>query len=135
MSVTTSGALRLSEVRARAAAALEPATDDDPPVLVNLVDAVQPPALMLVWADPWLEPHSFGTGLWFANLEVLCIASRVEPGPGVDTLEQLVGYTIERLQDDPYPWPAANVQAPRVFQINNLNLLAARVAYRVPTTI
>jgi hypothetical protein len=135
MTVTAGGTLLLGSVRAQAALALAPSLDSDPPVHADLVDAIDPPALMLIWADPWLEPHTFGTGLWFANLEVLCIASRVEPGPGVEKLEELVGYTVGRLQDDDYPWPAANVQAPRVFTINNLPLLGARVAYRVPVTI
>ena len=126
-------ALRLTEVRAQAATALAQASADDPVVHVDLVDAVDPPALMLVWADPWV---TFETPcLWWANLVVLCLASRVEPGPGVEKLEQLVTYTVERLQADDYPWPVASSQAPRIFTIANIPLLGARVGYRVPIAI
>ena len=133
--MSSNGTLLLGEVRARAATALAPLTDDDPTVLVNLVDAVQPPALMLEWDDPWLEAETFGRALWFGNLVVLCLAARVQPGPGVEKLEQLAAYTIGRLQADTYPWPVASLQAPRVFTIGNVPLLGARVGYRVPVTV
>ena len=137
---TAVGVLRLIDVRARAAAALEPELDDDPAVLVNLVDAVQPPALMLDWDDPWLTVGLDGRPVmgpctWEASLSVICFGSRVEPGPGVEQLEQLVTYTINRLRADDYPWPVATVQSPRVFTIANIPLLGARVGYRVPVTI
>ena len=74
----------------------------DPDVLVDYVDAVHPPALILLWDDPWLEPrpgtHVRPRLLWNARLLVWCIAGRVEPGPGVAKLEELVGYAIGRLR-------------------------------------
>ena len=129
------GLLRVAEVRARAAAALEPEAETDPPVLVNIVDAVEPPALMLEWVDPWLEPQTAGTGYWLARLDVVCLAQRHEPGPGVESLEALITHTITRLRADSYPWPAATLQAPRVFTIAGVPLLGARVSYRLPVTI
>ena len=127
--------LKLTDVRARAAAALAPVAPDDPPVLVDLVDSVDPPAIMLLWADPWLEPQTAGTGFWFARLDAFCIAARVDPGPGVAMLESLVSHTIARMRADEYPWPAATLQAPRVFTIAGVPLLGARVSYRLPVTI
>jgi hypothetical protein len=140
VSATETGVLELTAVRARAAAALEPATDSDPAVLVDLVDAVHPPVLMLDWDDPWLTPGLdnrpvMGPCVWQANLSVICIASRVEPGPGVETLEQLVTYTIDRFRYDPYPWPVATAQSPRRFDIGGVTYLGARVGYRVPVTV
>ena len=53
MTVATGGGLLyLGDVRAAAAAALEPADSTDPPVLVDFVDSISPPVLMLEWADP-----------------------------------------------------------------------------------
>ena len=130
----------MSEVRARAAAALAPTGPDDPDVHVDIVDAVEPPALLLFWADPWLNGKVIGgmnggSGLWDAWLEVLCVASRVEPGPGMSKLEELVGYAIGRFQDDDYTWPAETFYAPRRFDIGGITYLGARMVFRVPVTI
>jgi hypothetical protein len=136
--VSTNGALRLSEVRAAAAAALAPATDTDPTVLVDIVDALHPPALMLLWTDPFLEPQVVGmgaTGLWDARFEVLAVASRVEPGPGMTKIEELVAFVMNRLAADPYTWPADTLYAPRRFDIGGVTYLGARLVFKVPVTL
>ena len=132
--VSANGALPLTEVRARAALALDPAEPGAPEVLVNVVDAVTPPVIMLTWEDPWLTPRTvgMGDGFWDAQLGVLCLAARLEPGAGVETLEDLVAYAIGRLAADSYPWPVASSQAPRIFEIGGVPLLGARLVYRVP---
>jgi hypothetical protein len=133
--------IRLTEVRERAAAALAPASDDDPEVLIDVVDALSPPALLLFWADPWLSNRTVGgkavngTGYWDAWFEVLCVAGRIEPGPGMAKLEELVSFVIHRLQDDDYTWPHETFYAPRRFDIGGVTYLGARMIYRVPVTI
>jgi len=128
----TAGLIGLTDLRARAAAALAPTLDGDPAVLEAPVDAVDPPALIVAWEDPWVE---FQTPcFWYANLVVLCVASRVEPAAGVETLEGLMAYVISRLRDDPNSWPMASTTAPRLFEINNIPLLGARLVYRAPVT-
>lgn len=132
------GSLPLTSVRAVAASALTPSPDDPPiAVLPDLVDAVEPPALMLEWNDPWLELETVagGFGIFYARLNVICFAGRVEPGPGVATLEQLVSYTLGRLQSDAYSWPLDDSQAPRRFDINGIPLLGARLLFRVPVAL
>ena len=131
----TNGALSLTAVRARMAAALAPAVEGDPMVLLDVVDAVSPPCLLLVWGDPWLTPSAFGPALFDAELAVLAVASRVEPGPGVETLERLVEFSVGRLRADGYPWPQSTSQAPRVFDIGGVPYLGARIVYRVPVTV
>ena len=133
-------ALRLTEVRERAAAALAPSVPEDPEVLVDVVDSLTPPALLLLWADPWLDKKTAGgmnggTGLWDAWLEILCIAGRIEPGPGMTKLEELVAFTITRLQEDAYTWPPETFYSPRRFDIGGINYLGARIVLRVPVTI
>lgn len=129
----------LADVRPRAAAALAPVDDGDPAVLVDVVDSLDPPALMLAWDEPWLTAGvgvaSMGPCLWTARLAVLCVGSRVEPGPGVAKLEELVGYTVGRLKADNYSWPFAGCTAPRVFEIAGVRYLAARLTYAVPVSI
>ena len=125
-------ALHLNEVRARAAAALAPASEDDPDVLFDYPDAAQPPSLILIWDDPWLTPETFGPCLFKARFAVLCVVGRVNPA--IEQLEGLVGYTIARLQADGYSWPQAQTQAPRNFEIGGIPLLGARVVYQVDVT-
>ena len=129
------GALTLDAVRPAAAGALAPAGDGDPEIHVEYVDAVEPPAIILDWDDPWLTPRSFGRDLWEGNLALMLIAGRLEPGPGVEALEGLAAFAIGRLRADPYPWPQASSQGPRVFRIGGIPYLGARLVYRVPVTI
>jgi hypothetical protein len=137
----TTGTLDLTEIRATAAAALEPDSPNDPTVHVEVVDSLEPPALMLLWEDPWLVPGGsagpvMGPCVWTARLLVLCVAGRLEPGPGVETLERLVSHVVTRLRDDPaYTWPPATALAPRIFDIGGVPYLGARVTYTVPASI
>ena len=72
---------------------------------------------------------------FFANLAVLCVAGRLEPGPGIETLERMAGYVVERLQaDSDYAWPPSSSQAPREFRVADIPYLGARVIYRIPVT-
>ena len=131
-------ALSLTDVRAVAAAALAPQADTDPTVLADLVDAVTPPALMLGWDDPWIAMATIGGahGYYAAQFVVLCFAGRLEPGAGQATLEELVGYTINRLAQDPQTagWPLNAAQAPRRFDVSGIALLGARLSYQVPVS-
>jgi hypothetical protein len=132
---TATSTLLLTNVRAALATALAPVEDDDPNVLADLVDAIDPPVLMLEWSDPWLTPRTVGQGWWDAHLNVLAIAGRLEPGPGVERLEQLAQFVIARLSADSYSWPVESMTAPRRFDIAGLTYLGARVSLRVPVTV
>lgn len=129
----------LTSIRAIAAAALAPVDDDDPVVLANLVDAVVPPALMLGWDDPWIAQQTVAgaRGPYQAQLVVLCFAGRLEPGPGVDVLEQLVVYTITRLGADRQTagWPLTGAQAPRRYDVSGISYLGARLMFRTPISL
>ena len=130
----------LEGLRPAAAAVLAPENEADPPVHIDVVDSLDPPALMLTWDEPWLavgasERATMGPCLWTARLAVMCIAARLEPGPGVTKLEQLVDYAISRFRADTYSWPFAGCTAPRVVEIAGVRYLAARLTYAVPVTI
>lgn len=122
--------MNLLDARAKLAADLAPVADGDPEVLVNLVDALEPPALMIGWAEPWLTANT--ACLYAGRLTVTAVAGRLEPGAGIETLEQLVTYTLDRLRSSGGAWPLDAVGGPRVFTIGNINYLAARVTLRVP---
>jgi hypothetical protein len=135
MSVAESGTLTVSDVRARAALALAPADPGDPDVHDNLVDAPSPPSLMLLWDDPWLEPEGVGSCIWKARLEVRCFASRVDPGAGIEKLEELVVYVLERMRADTYPWPVALVDQPGIHYAAGVPYLGARVLYQLRVSL
>jgi len=122
--------MNLLDARVKLAAALAPIADDDPTVLSNLVDALEPPALMLGWGEPWLTADTacLSTG----RLVVTAVAARLVPGAGVETLERLVDYTLGRLAADGGAWPLDSVSGPRLFTVAKIDYLAARIILRVP---
>ncbi len=121
--------MNLLDARSKLAAALAPVDDADPNVLVDLVDSIEPPALMLGWGEPWLLPDT--ACLRTGRLVVTCVAGRLVPGSGIEQLEQLITYTSRRLVDDVGKWPLDSVGGPRVFTVGGVNYLAARITLRV----
>ena len=120
---------------------LAPAGESDPPVLVDVVDSISPPALMLVWGEPWLLPGTtngkvMGPCLYTYSLGVLCVAGRLEPGAGGDMLDQLVSHTLGRFRADAgYSWPLARVESVRELIFGRdpgISYLTARVLLRRP---
>ena len=128
-------ALSLLDVRSKAAAALAPVAPEDPNVVMELVDSLEPPVLMLGWDEPWLTPNTLGPGLWTARLMVFAVAGRLMPGEGVATLEELVGYVVGRFIADPYSWPPATATAPRVFEMAGVRYLVSRITFDVAVSV
>jgi hypothetical protein len=124
--------MNLADARTKLAAVLAPVASSDPDVLVNLVDSIEPPALMLGWGDPWLEPDT--PCLTRGRLVVTCVAARLSPGEGIAKLEDLVAYVLGRLKADAGAWPLDSVSGPRVFVMAKTNYLAVRVTVRVTIT-
>lgn len=121
--------MNLLEARAKLAAVLAPVADSDPTVLVSLVDTIEPPALMLGWGDPWLEPDT--SCLTQGRMVITAVASRLVPGEGVAQLERLVAFTLDRLAAEGTTWPLDSVSGPRVIAMAKTNYLAARIQVRV----
>ena len=124
--------MNLGEARTKLAAVLAPIASSDPDVLVSLVDSFEPPALMIGWGDPWLEPDT--ACLAKGRMVITAVASRLSPGEGVAKLEDLVAYTLGRLKADTGAWPLVSVSGPRVFTMAKTNYLAVRVTVRVTIT-
>lgn len=125
----------MAGVRAKAAAALAPTPDDDLSVFDNVVDALVPPALVLTWDDPWLTPKVVASCIWDARFSVIAVAGRVEPDPGIATLETLIEYVVTRLRADDYTWPVATVQEPREFRLSGIAYLGARLTYAIQVSV
>ncbi len=99
-------------------------------VHADTVDAVSPPAFLLQWSDPWFNPSSVCT--YNAALTVLCVSARMDPAPGVETLEQMAPAVLEVL-----PASVAVLEGlpPAPFEIGGVRYLAARVNVRSNVTV
>jgi hypothetical protein len=124
--------VNLADVRPKLAAALTPIADDDPDVHADYVDALAPPCLLVTWADPWLESDT--ACLYAGRPQIIAVAGRLTPGPGVETLERLIGYVAGRLAVDAVSWPITYVSSPRVFEIGGVSYLGARIELAVKIT-
>ena len=137
--MTTVAMPTLTELRRTALDALAPVDDNDPAILPEIVDSLTPPALMVLWDDPWLEQgvtrQTMSQCMWRARLRVLCIAWRYEPGPAYDKLDELVALVLDRMRSDAHTWTLDRVGAPGVFLVSNIPYLAANVSYWTETTI
>jgi len=94
----------------------------------NVVDAISPPAFMLVWADPWLARTAVCT--YDARLSLLAVSARIEPDPGIEILESMVEAALGAITD-----PAVEVLAPFGFELGGLRYQAARITVHRPITL
>jgi hypothetical protein len=137
--VATAALIPLAGLRPAAAVLLAPEADTDPYVLTDVVDSLTPPALMLGWDDPWLEAGAgratMGPCLYTARMQITCVAGRLEPGAGIDVLEQLVSLVLDRMRSDGYRWPLDRVSAPLQRDLSGVTYLVADVIYAVPTAL
>lgn len=98
---------------------------EDGPVVVHdgPPDALHPPAYLLVSPDPWMLPAGYCA--WQVRLQVVCVAGRITPMPGMDHLEQMVVEALRRMK-------SARVTVEQVgpaagLDIAGVSYLAARV--------
>jgi hypothetical protein len=126
------GVTNLLDAREKLAALLAPAADDDPSVLTALVDSLEPPALMIGWAEPSLTPT--GPCNYLGRLVVSAVSGRLVPGAGVAALEELKAYTLGRLRAGG-GFVVETVGGDRVFPIGGVSYLAARITVRTVITL
>ena len=119
-----------ADVRARIAAALD--GDPDIAVLDGPVDSIEPPAYMIVSGDPWYLPAT--PCVYTLRVAVVCIAGRIEPSPGLETLEALVERAITQLVAA-RALPIVQVGTAGPFEVGGLQYLAARITIASPVTI
>lgn len=119
----------LTEVRPQIVAALEggPWT-----VLGDMPDAVQTPALIVAWGNPWLEVQTACN--YRAAAVVICVANRLTPGTGLETLEQMVSFVILSVATT-LRVPVSAVAGPQALDISGVTYLTARVPVVVPINL
>lgn len=131
------GLVALVDARAKAEALLASAFDASPELgatVLGPLDALDPPAVRVGWAEPWLEPAG-QAALFFARLEVFCIGDRIEAEAGFATVEGLVAVVCRTFAKDAYPWPIVFVSAPRAYEIGGKSYLASQIVARLPAGV
>lgn len=103
-----------------------------PPVIPYGADAVAPPALLVRWADPWLEQDGDGQCRYTGRLEVWIVTSRTEPASGTPELETLVSGVLRALAGDPYPW-SISVGVPGNIEVAGITYFGCRALVTAPT--
>lgn len=120
--------MNLGELRTLAADTLD-GLNPDWTVHPGPVDAVQPPAFMLVWADraePWLTPATWCQS--YAQLDVIVVAGRLEPESNFATLEAMVAEGWVALTAAGVT--VAATTAPAGFEVGQITYLASRILVR-----
>lgn len=120
----------LADLRARIVAALD-GLDPDWNVHGGPVDALTPPAYMVVPVEPWLTRLAICSHE--ARLWLVIVAGRIEPDPGIETIESMIERGVAAL--DAARIPIAQVGAPGRFEIGGIAYLAARATIAAPVTI
>lgn len=121
----------LADLRDRVAAALAPVAGDEWDVLPAPVDAVVPPAFMLVWSEPWIVSATFC--VWTARLDVVAISNRFDPAAGIENLETLVETGLKRLAVAGLPSVTAGF--PGRWEHGGVTYLASRLTLSQPVTL
>ncbi len=78
--------------------------------------------------NPWLTPSTFCASV--VRLDVVCVAARLDPAPGIETLEIMVEVATTRLALAELP--IASVAPPSRFDVGGVPYLAARVTVEIP---
>lgn len=97
------------------------------------VDALEPPAFLLQWT-PTEDALTRSTScVYGARLDVVCVSARLDPEPGIETLETMIERALAAL--DAASFPAVRVGPFGPFDIGGVQYQASRIAVTSPVTI
>lgn len=115
--------MKIGSARTELAAILTAALPTEMAVVDHLPDAIAPPVALVAWADPWLKLSTLCA--YEAQMEVMCIAQRIEPGGKLETLEEMVGLILPAIKGSYFT--LVDVTAPYPMQVGGVDYLAASV--------
>ena len=130
----------LTDVRDVVAATLDPVDAGDPDVLVDVVDSLYPPVLMILPAQPYVTPaiaggtRVMGPCTLTAHVRVRCVASRVDPAPGFRKLDELVAHVVRRMREQT-AWTLGVASGALAVEMARITYLASDVTYDIPVTV
>lgn len=116
--------MKLETVRTDLYTILREAVGDDVAVVDSIPDAIAPPAVFITWADPWITP---ATLCYFtANVSVILVAQRIEPGGQYGILESLVSAVAPVLRHSG-EYVVNDATSPYPIQLGGVNYLACSI--------
>ena len=115
--------MKISNARVELAALVDGAVTTETAVIDHLPDSIAPPVALVAWADPWLRLSTLCA--YEAQMEVMCIAQRIEPGGKLETLEEMVGLILPAIKGSHFT--LNDVTAPYPLQVGGVDYLAASI--------
>lgn len=115
--------MNLTAIRDEYATLIRGVVADDVSVINSLPDSVAPPAVLVGWGDPWLVQDTLCG--WVANVEMMIVAQRIEPGGQYATIESLVSLITSTLRDGKYA--IRDITAPYPLTLGGLDYLSASI--------
>ena len=120
----------LADLRERVAGVLVP-LNADWIVHAGPVDAISPPAFVVVWPDPWLATTT--ACFYRARVQIICAAARLDPAPGYEQLEAMLAAALPALAGG--GWPLEQVGGALPFECGGLHYQAARITVTENVTL
>lgn len=116
--------MKATTARIELAAILNAALPKETAVIDHLPDSIAPPVALVAWGDPWMKLSTLCA--YEAQMEVMCIAQRIEPGGQFETLEEMVSLILPAIKSADY-FTLVDVTAPYPMQVGGVDYLAASV--------
>lgn len=115
--------MKITNARTDLAVILNAALDENVAVIDHLPDSIAPPCVLVAWGDPWMKPSTLCAHE--AQMEMMLLAQRIEPGGQFEVLEQMVSAILPAIRGTPYS--LIDVTAPYPMQVGGVDYLAASV--------
>lgn len=115
--------MNLTAVRTEYATLISGVVKSDVSVVASLPDSVAPPAVLIGWGDPWLTQDTLCG--WVANLEIMIVAIRIEPGGQYETIETLVALIASTLRESKKV--IRDITSPYPLSLGGLEYLSASI--------
>lgn len=115
--------MNLTDIRADYADMARTASPDNVTVVDTLPDSIAPPAVLVGWGDPWLVQDTLCG--WVANIEIMVVAQRIEPGGQYATIENLVDLLVTEYRS--HKVSIRDISSPFPLSLGGLDYLSATI--------
>lgn len=121
--IPTTDPLGLTAFRTEVAQFLTDDLPEDVGVLVDIPDSIAPPLVYVTWSTPWLVATTWCQ--YTANLQLIIVTQRLEPGGQFGVLESIMGDVVECIRR--HRLTMRDATSPYPILLAGVNYLAASV--------